>query len=389
LPYPCHTRKFAPVFLPRSERLELPTSHRLPLSWLLEAASVPIQYRAYTEVLPFTDRDPGQLEELRIADLAYKPAQAIARRQAGSGLWSGGLLGLGMTKGPAAGDPGTVLQYRHLLELGWPPDQRSFRLADRILFRLLSRDEDPGLLGEFQRPAKSDPGLAMWARSMARQGASAALARAGIYEEDPRLRGAAHRIANDISQYLRSEVATKPFRKAQGTTVLDPLASPPTFFAVEMLAFLPALQRERAGFLERLGQYFSTPSPRRNYSILAGTKLLEPVYEILGDPLHADAQGRVTDVPFALYWLELLARLGLVRQVPSASKVLARLFNECNEQGIWSPRNLRTLPKSDNPMTAHYFPLEGPGKSPAQRQTDVTFRLALIAKIMSLPLVVV
>jgi len=279
-----------------------------------------------------------------------------------------------------------VTRYRHLLELGWPPDERPFRLADRFLFRLLSRDEDPALLVEFQRPAKADPGLGLWARAMGRQAASAALARTSVHSEDPRLRGAAHRIASDISQYLRSELALKPFKKAHGKTVLEPTALPPTTFAIEMLAFLPAVQRERAGFIERLGHFFSTPAPRRAFNILAGKKLLKPMFELLGDPLRSDAQGHVRDVPFALYWLELLARLGLVRQVPSASRVLARLYNECDDQGIWSPKNLRTPPKATTSLTTHYFPLEGPGKSPAQRQTDVTFRLALIGRIMGLPI---
>jgi hypothetical protein len=224
---------------------------------------------------------------------------------------------------------------------------------------------------------------------MALQGAAAALARNGTHVEDPRLRGAAHRIASDISAYLRSEVATKPFRKARGKTVLEPTAFPPTIFAIETLAFLPALQRERAGFIERLGPYFSTPTPRRSFEILAGTKLLKPAFELLGDPLRADAQGHVTDVPLAVYWLELMARVGLVRQIPSATRTLARLYSECNDEGIWSPRNLRTMPKSTSPLTAHSFPLEGQGKSPAQRQTDITFRLALIARIMGLPIEVV
>jgi len=74
-----------------------------------------------------------------------------------------------------------------------------------------------------------------------------------------------------------------------------------------------------------------------------------------------------------------------VRQIPSASRVLARLFNECDERGIWSPKSLRAMPKATNPLTAHYFPLEGAGKSPAQRQTDATFRLGLIARLMGLP----
>ena len=365
--------------------MELPSSHRLPLSWLDEAASPPIQYRALAEAAPESARDPERLAALRQAVIEYKPATAIARRQKADGLWGGSLFAPGPLKAFGWKEAGTVTQYRRLLELGWPPDMRHFKLADRFLFRLLSRDESPQLLVEFHRAAKTDAGLAAWVRNMGREAAAAALARGG-HVDDPRLRGTAHRITSDISQYLRSELAQKPFKKAHRKTVLDPAAYPPTIFAVEMLAFLPALQRERAGFIERLGHYFSTAAPRRAFVVLAGKRFFPPLFELLGDPLHADAQGHVRDVPFAVYWLELLARLGLVRQVPSATKVLARLYSECDEAGIWSPKALRRSPKSTNPVLSHYFPLEGPGKSPAQRQTDVTFRLALIARHLGLPI---
>ncbi|HZH81232.1 MAG TPA: hypothetical protein VFD68_07995, partial [Gemmatimonadales bacterium] len=297
------------------------------------------------------------------------------------------------------GEAGTVYQYRRLIELGWPSGDRPFRDADRFLFQLLSRIEpdDPDravaqraqeLLVEFQKPAKGDPGVGRWARRVGREAAACTLARGG-HSDDPRVRGTAHTIASNISQYLRSDLAAKPFKKAQGKTVLEPLAFPPTIFAVEMLAFLPPVQRERAGFIDRLGNYFSSPAPRRAFFILAGKRLLKPLFELLGDPLRSDAQGHVTDVPFALYWLELMTRLGLVRQIPSANRVLARLFSECDDQGIWSPKSLRAMPKATSPLTAHYFPLEGPGKSPAQRQTDATFRLALIARLMGLPIEIV
>lgn len=368
--------------------MELPTSHRLPLSWLLQAASPPIQYRAYAEVVPAEQRDPLRWAELRQAALEYKIATAIARKQRDDGLWGNDLLTTVAPTAPGVSELGTIYQYRRLLEMGWPSDLRPFRIADRFLFRLLSRDEDPLLLAEFQRPAKSDPGLGAWARALAREAAAAALARAGR-AEDPRLRGAAHRIASDVSTFLRSDVAEKLFRKVHGKTVLDPSVTPPSVFAMEMLAFMPEIQRERAGFVERLGQFLSAPAPRRAFSILAGKKPLKPTYVVLGEPMRADAQGRVSDVPFAVYWLELLARMGIVRQVLPASRTLARLFSECDEQGIWSPKSLRTLPKTANPVVAHYYPLEGPGKSPAQRQTDVTFRLALIARLMGLPVEVV
>lgn len=368
--------------------MEIPSTHTVPLSWLFEAASPPLQYRTLVEVLPPPSRDPELVAALREQVLRYKEALAIVRKQKDTGLWGGNLLAPARSAAMGWKEPGTVYQYRRLLELGWPGDARPFRFADRFLFRLLSRDEDPALLVEFQRAAKGDPGLAVWARGMGAQAAAAALAR-GAHQDDPRLRGAAHRIASDISLYLRGELAQKPFKKAQGKTVLEPLAYPPTVFSVELLAFMPAVQRERAGFLERLAAYFSIPAPRREFWILAGKKVFKPLFEVLGDPMHADAQGRIDDVPFALYWLELLARLGILRQVPSASKVLARLYSECTEEGIWSPSGLRALPKSGNPVVAHYFPLEGPGKSPAQRQTDVTFRLALIARIMGIPLNVI
>lgn len=364
-----------------------------------EAASPPLIYRAYTEVVPDAQREPERLAALRQQVLDYKPAQAIARKQKVTGLWAGNLLAPEPSKAYGWSEPGTVYQYRRLIELGWPPGERPFRDADRFLFQLLSRiepdDQDRAvaqraqeLLVEFQKVAKGDPGLGRWARRVGREAAACTLARGG-HSDDPRVRGTAHTIVSNISQYLRSELAAKPFKKAQGKTVLDPLACPPTIFAVEMLAFLPPVQRERAGFIDRLGHYFSSPAPRRAFFVLAGKKLLKPLFELLGDPLRSDAQGHVTDIPFALYWLELLTRLGLVRQIPSASRVLARLFSECDDQGIWSPKSLRAVPKPISPLTAHYFPLEGPGKSPAQRQTDATFRLALIARLMGLPIEVV
>jgi hypothetical protein len=369
------------------------------MSWLLDAASPPIQYRACAEIVPLHDRDPVQLEGLRAAALDYRPAVAIARKQKASGLWDANLLAPAPSKAYGWKEPGTIYQYRRLLELGWPADQRPFRVADRFLFQLLSRlepdDPDPALaararelLVEFEKPAKSDPGLARWARQLGREAAAAALARAG-HSEDPRLRGFALKVATDVSLHLRSETAQKPFRRVKGKTVLDPAAFPPTIFAIEMLAFLPTLQRERSGFIERLGAYLAVPTPKRAWMVVAGHKRFKPLFPILGDPLGADARGRVTDVPFALYWIELLARLGLVRQVPSAARTLARLLAECDAQGIWAPANLRAMPKSSNPLAAHYFPLEGAGRSPAQRQTDVTFRLALISKLIGLPIEVV
>jgi hypothetical protein len=358
------------------------------LSWLYEAASPPLQYRALSEVAPVYMRDPDRLAALSAEVLGFKPAAAVARKQKDTGLWGGNLLAPAASRAMGWAEQGTVFQYLRLTELGWPAHERPFRVADRLLFRLLSRDEDPVLLAEFQRPARSDAGLAFWARSMGRTAAAAALARRG-HIEDPRLRGIAHKVISDMSAFLRGELAAKPFRRASGRTVLDPAATPPNVFSIVMLAFLPSLQRERAGFMDRLAAYLAEPAPKRAWVVQAGKHFFKPYFEILGDPLGADAQGRVKDVPFAVYWLELLARLGIVRQVPRAALALARLLSECDPNGIWSPKALRGQPKSANPVVSYYYPLEGAGKSPAQRQTDVSFCLALIAQLMGLPIEVV
>ena len=172
-----------------------------------------------------SERDPARLEALRQSVLQYKPAQAIARKQKATGLWGGNLLAPAASKTYGWTEPGTVYQYRRLLELGWPPSERVFRNADRFLFQLLSRIEtdDPDrtvaqraleLLVEFQKAAKTDPGLGRWARRMGREGAACALARGG-HSDDPRVRGTAHTIASNISQYLRSELAANPFKRSE------------------------------------------------------------------------------------------------------------------------------------------------------------------------------
>jgi len=193
-------------------------------------------------------------------------------------------------------ETGTIYQYRRLLELGWPASARPFRLADRFLFQILSRiepnDPDKTVAQRAQRTARrvsearqDRPCLGLWARQMGREAAACALARAG-HADDPRVRGTAAQHRQQHFPDLRSPLVEKPFKKAQGKVVLRSRAYPPTIFAVEMLAShgLLRCQRERAGFIERLGVYFSSPAPRRAYYILAGKKLLKPVFRAVGRP---------------------------------------------------------------------------------------------------------
>ena len=377
---------FPPDFSPRSSRpprgttLELPTSYRVPVTWLRTYASAPIRWRTVRDILPPGSATEADVQALKVEVAAHKTVALATRKQKKSGIWGDGILGHGVIRSQSSKNVGTVSQYRFLVECGLSPDERSLRLADRILFRLLSRDEDPTLLFEYTKSAKGSAETASWVRGVMRQAATAALAQAG-YVEDPRVRGAAHRTASEISQFLRSELAEKPFVRKGPRTVLAPGASPPTTLAVAAFAYMPSLQRERAGFIERLCAYLAKPTPKRTYVLQPDKRALKPSYQLLGDPLAADSAGRPKDLPLALHWLELLARMKMLQSSPVAQRILTRLLADCDDRGVWNPGNLRGLPKGPTGVADFTLPLEPDGKTPESRQADVTFRLALIARV--------
>jgi hypothetical protein len=316
---------------------------------------------------------------LRQTAVSGRAVAQVLRRQKADGLWGDNILGIAPSKAQGIKEAGTVSQYRRLLELGVSADERAFRLTDRVFFRLLSRDEDPELAHEYRKAAKADAEYGLWVRALMRDAATAALAQSGQVE-DPRVRGSAHRIATEISAFLRSELADKPLIRKGARRILHPDARPPTIFSVATVAYMPALQRERAGFVERLTAFLARPA-KLDFVILAGKRVVKPSFHLLGDPLELDKAGHPKDLPFALYWIELLARLNALQTSPTAQKGLSRLMADCDERGVWSPKSLRGLPPSPSHIADFAFPLEADVKAPEGRKVDVTFRLALIAKL--------
>ena len=107
---------------------------------------------------------------------------------------------------------------------------------------------------------------------------------------------------------------------------------------------------------------------------------------LLGDPIEADAKGTPKDLPLALYYIALLARMHALQWAPVATKVLARTLKDVDEHGIWAPKGLRAQPRPVNHITHHWYPLQADEKSSESRSVDITFRLALIAKLLGLEL---
>jgi len=324
---------------------------------------------------------PGALEAEQAAVLESKPVQAVAKKQKDTGLWGNNLLGLEPDADAGIKDVGTIPQYRRLLQLGVPAGARPLRLADRVLYRVLSRDEDPALYFEWTKTLKAAPALRDYARGVMREAVSAALAEAG-HLDDPRVRGAGHKIADQVSAFLRGPIVESPFVKAGRGLALHPEAHPPSWYSVAMIAAMPNLRRERAGFAERLGHYLAQPAPKKSFVIQIEGEAMAPSHLLLGDPIEVDAKSCPKDIPLALHYIELLARMGALQWAPVASRALARLLKDCDEQGVWHPKGIRSWPSAHDPFTYHAYPLQQDDKKSESKLVDVTFRLASIAKLL-------
>jgi len=118
--------------------------------------------------------------------------------------------------------------------------------------------------------------------------------------------------------------------------------------------------------------------------VRGGKRVVSQPHLVLGDMLPnrnvADA-----DVPFALAWLELMARLGFLRRNEGWSKLFERFLDDRDRELVWHPHKGMAMPRSTNPFVWPGFPLEQM-TSGDERWTDVTFRLGLIARLSGRPL---
>ncbi|MEJ7812951.1 MAG: hypothetical protein WKG32_21225 [Gemmatimonadaceae bacterium] len=350
-------------------------SVNFPLGWLLDNGAQPIQYRATIEVarLHLPDR-----ARFHVLPHAFPPAVTLAVTQDRNGTWGNRMLSA-PSRGESLQGAGTIVAVRRLLEYGWDADSPPLLRARRLLFRLLAEDDDPAYGFELVPRKGADAAAVHRARATLREAAAATLAQAG-YEKDPRLRGAATRIVDRLGAFLASPLASEPLVRVGNQRALAPEAAPPSIYSLIMLAYMPLFRTERYEVMDRLAQYLSQGAPRTAPAILVGKELLPVPHLLLGDPLPSTSVADA-DVPWALTWLELIARLGFLRRSNTWEHVLDRFLNDCDASGIWHARKgATTAPRSANPFTWPSFPLE-PHATGEARWTDVTFRVGLIARL--------
>src|SRR5688572_10886404 len=74
-------RRLRPANRPLGAILELPSEHRIPLTWLLENAGASIRYRTYRELAPEGYAPPETVEAAHLAISESKPALAVVKKQ--------------------------------------------------------------------------------------------------------------------------------------------------------------------------------------------------------------------------------------------------------------------------------------------------------------------
>ncbi len=346
-----------------------------PLGWLLDHASAPIKYRSITEVAKLPSPIPEQVASL---PFTHRPALALALAQQPDGTWEHSMLTVPSARAEHFEGVGTVSAVRRLLEYGWDRDTPPLVHARRVLFRLLAEDENPEFLFELGGKSGNDD-MVHRNRAILREASAATLAQAG-YEGDPRLRGAARRILERVSGYLRSPLAQKPFVRVGNQHVLPDNAAPPSVYALFMLAYMPLFRNEHHDAMELLYHHLTQPLPRQEPIQLCGKKVVSQPHLVLGD-LLPNRNAADADVVLAVTWLELMARLGFLKKNENWCKLYERFLDDRDANAVWHPHKGSGAVKSANPFLWSMYPLED-HMSGDERWTDITFRLGLIGRLM-------
>ena len=310
---------------------------------------------------------------------SYVPALSLAMAQRADGLWNGAMLTVPAGRADTFEGVGTIPAVRRLVEYGWDRESPPLVRVRRTLFRLLAEDDEIALMCELAPLGASvgDLEVVRHGRSILREAAAATLAQAG-YESDPRLRGAARRIVERFDVYLKSPLAEKPFVRAGNQHVLAPEASPPSIYALLMLAYMPRFRSENYDIMEHVYAYLSQPAPRALPARVIGKRVVAESHLVLGDPLphRSTVDG---DVGGAVFWLEVLARLGMLRRNEGWSRLFDHLLDERDDRGVWrSEKRVGSL-RSGVPCSWASFPLE-PRPTPESVASELTFRLGLIGR---------
>jgi len=181
-----------------------------------------------------------------------------------------------------------------------------------------------------------------------------------------------------VDAFLRSPLAEKPFVRSGNQHVLAPEAAPPSVHSLAMLAYMPQFRSENYDIMEHVYAYLSQPAPRAMPARVLGKRVVAEPHAVLGDPVPHRG-GAESDIAGALFWLEMVARLGLLRRNENWTRLFEHFLDERDERAVWRTEKRQTPLRVSVPFAWASFPLE-PHPSSEAVAAEVTFRLGVIAR---------
>lgn len=363
-----------------------------PIPWLMDKACPPIRFRIQTEIqgLPMDDVD---VAATRNETYNYKPPYTISTSQSDDGTWFTSLAGFETLNLNRKKGPGTLSQYRALVEYGWGTDHPIVWRTSELLQGLLW--QDPGVdLCELKGYCGGDPAVEAYLRRMLSQQALALLARSNFHDDIGVKRKTAE-LLDELDAFYQGDVHSKVYvgeltREKETEdgpveevcAVISPEAFRPEHWLFLLFGHNPVLKEdERAqDILSRIVSYmFSAPHPEVEV-VEVGGKVFDRFMEFTIRNMDQDDYVREKLVGRLLQELELLARAGVLETVPKAVGLLEWLLSLQDEDGVI--RAEEYIEKAGHRLDYPYFPLEDNWRGKHKKFTDVTFRVLLILAIL-------
>lgn len=351
-----------------------------PIPWLLENGCASIRYRVLTELLEL-GRDEPKVQEVRKEMLAYSPARQLERTQRKDGTW-GGVIHAGDSRKHL---PSLENGMWRLSELAWDRETLVVRNAAKTLRQYMTVKKDLKFF-EFAKAIKADEKRERYYRWFLRILSLGLLIRVGYTEDRSRLAvldlldRTAGFVDDPISRHPVEEIgASLPLIREEA--IRDGYPFFPDFYSILVFSHSPwLLNGELAKMrLKKVFDYLLSPMYQELAPELGLVRTAKGVFpKSTGIKLRTldyyQTHGQIDEL---IVLLEMFSRLGLINRYPLLMSHLEWVQSQQGKDGRW---NLSTKLMSDSSRWTTLLRIEKDWRSPVRKESDLTFRMALILK---------
>ncbi len=351
-----------------------------PTPWLLENSCAPIRYRVLTELLDRPKEDPDVLK-LRADIAAYPPALKLQRTQRKDGTWGGQVHGGDAKKFEPSLENGLSLLY----EMGWSRETKPVKAAAQALRTFLTAKKDLKFF-EFGKLVKADEKRERYHRWYLRTLALGLLVRGGYV--DDRSRTSVLELLDLCAGFVDDPVSRSPVEEIGASHPLIRSAAwrrdylfLPDIHLMRVFAFSPwLLDGELAKMrLKKISDYVMSDTYQRLAPDLGLVRTAKGSF-VKGGGLRIrsiDFYQKHGSIDELLVNMEYFARLGLLNRYPQFMTHLEWWLAQQGKEGRW---NLSSKLLNETSRWTALLRLEKDWRSPARKESDLTFRVLMILK---------